>query len=184
MTGCWPYPASMGNQCAVARTRELEIANRGIGFERAVSNLELGTGPSNPCLKGGGRATMLRKWHGEVANDVHQAFAGWRSSWRHHLQCPHLDTSACEDRRAVSDGGRRDRSRLHRAHRSSGHYSSVGARVWFPWGGRSPQGRKPRSRQKHLLGALSLFAPARQRTTTMSTASGSAQSRDSDSWPS
>jgi hypothetical protein len=32
MTGCWPDPASMGNRCAAARTRELEIADFGIGF--------------------------------------------------------------------------------------------------------------------------------------------------------
>lgn len=31
MTGCWPDPASMRNRCAVARTRELEIADCGIG---------------------------------------------------------------------------------------------------------------------------------------------------------
>jgi hypothetical protein len=32
MTGCWPDPESMGNRYAVDRTRELEIANCGIGF--------------------------------------------------------------------------------------------------------------------------------------------------------
>ena len=37
---------------------------------------------------------------GEAGNDVRQAFARRRSSWRNPVQCPHLDTSACEGGRA------------------------------------------------------------------------------------
>src|SRR6266436_201173 len=61
--------------------------------------------------------------------------------------------------------GRRDRGRRHPGDRSSGHYSRIGARVGFPWSCRSPQGGEPRTRQEHLPGALSLLAPARQKTT-------------------
>src|SRR5687768_7382801 len=75
-----------------------------------------------------------------------------------------MDSSAREGRRQVSDGGRRDRGRLDRAHRLSRYHPSVGRRLGLSWSSRSAQNCATRPRPEYLSGPFPLRASEEEKS--------------------